>query len=582
MEQSAKETVIIVHGTWAGFDPETTKWWQPAGGYPAREGFIDEPDAAPHEGSWQPTGTYPVPQAFIGKLDAALHERGSPARCWAHCGEDHPFFHWTAPASLSNSWIVRRQAAARLGEYVAKLLREGWHCHIVAHSHGGNVVVEALPQLIAVDSNERLRTITTLGTPFIDTMSPMYRQATRTATREIRINRAVIIICSLLLLSAIAVLVVAVHNLNSLDVLGPEFAAMSVALSIVLGPFFLAVLIYSFLKFGWYAPRLKSIDHNARSQDQMSGIPFLAIGSNKDEAWQLLHHMRSLDNPIEVPSTLKDYLRKSFQSQMLMAAETDSILGFKSMKEPRKIMKIFLFFAVALPVIFSSAATWLFIMVGSIKTALASSAATLYFIAMPYLTFLSARKRALAASLAQFDPWYRRFSVPYRKRSAAFFWYGRVIEAIMNVPTQMATYLIRRKAWSVLLQLAMGLEGYRFELPPVERAPDYAPWCAIKYEDIPIAAEQDALATRSDWVRRHLEDVSETFSKMFVTKTDMDSLLETVEADLSLVHAAYYTDDECIARIADWIVGKEKPVTATAPQPGGRSVEFGNLAAIGP
>jgi hypothetical protein len=30
----------------------------------------------------------------------------------------------------------------------------------------------------------------------------------------------------------------------------------------------------------------------------------------------------------------------------------------------------------------------------------------------------------------------------------------------------------------------------------------------------------------------------------------------TIENDETLVHAAYYTDDECIARIADWISGR--------------------------
>jgi hypothetical protein len=33
----------------------------------------------------------------------------------------------------------------------------------------------------------------------------------------------------------------------------------------------------------------------------------------------------------------------------------------------------------------------------------------------------------------------------------------------------------------------------------------------------------------------------------------MTSLLKSVERDETLVHAAYYTDEECIARIADWI-----------------------------
>ena len=67
-----------------------------------------------------------------------------------------------------------------LGDYVAKLRNEGWRCHIVAHSHGGNVLVEALPQITAPPgSNLPLGKIVTLGTPFMDTMSLIQKRAKR-------------------------------------------------------------------------------------------------------------------------------------------------------------------------------------------------------------------------------------------------------------------------------------------------------------------------------------------------------------------------------------------------------------------
>ena len=59
---------------------------------------------------------------------------------------------------------------------------------------------------------------------------------------------------------------------------------------------------------------------------------------------------------------------------------------------------------------------------------------------------------------------------------------------------------------------------------------------------------------------RNFGDVTQTFSKGVVTATDLSSLLEKIETDLSLVHAAYYTDDECIERIADWIAGKAQTI----------------------
>jgi hypothetical protein len=148
MEESAKETVIIVHGTWAAPQPGVMRWYQLG-------------DGATAAGE------------FVSKLDAALQKRGSPARCWAHCTQAHQIFHWSG----ENSWIARTQAASELGNYVTKLRNAGWCCHIVAHSHGGNVVLEALPQITtALPANACPGKIVTLGTPFMDTMSPILQR----------------------------------------------------------------------------------------------------------------------------------------------------------------------------------------------------------------------------------------------------------------------------------------------------------------------------------------------------------------------------------------------------------------------
>src|SRR5262244_4146201 len=115
MEEPAKETVIIVHGTWAAPEPAAKRWYQQIDGGKLASGFV-------------------------AKLDAALQKRGSPAQCWAHCPAGNPIFQWSG----ENNWIARTRAASALGDYVAKLRKDGWRYHIVAHSHGGNVVVEAL------------------------------------------------------------------------------------------------------------------------------------------------------------------------------------------------------------------------------------------------------------------------------------------------------------------------------------------------------------------------------------------------------------------------------------------------------
>jgi hypothetical protein len=95
-----------------------------------------------------------------------------------------------------------------------------------------------------------------------------------------------------------------------------------------------------------------------------------------------------------------------------------------------------------------------------------------------------------------------------------------------------------------------------FRRPPVSQFPYGLPTGFARYENMPQGAERRALQKRSAWIASHLGDVSQTFSNLAVTAADLTSLLRKIEADQTLVHAAYYTNDECIARIADWIAGR--------------------------
>ena len=79
---------------------------------------------------------------------------------------------------------------------------------------------------------------------------------------------------------------------------------------------------------------------------------------------------------------------------------------------------------------------------------------------------------------------------------------------------------------------------------------------------------REALARRNDWLARHFGDVTETLSKVVITSADIESLQRLVESDLSLVHAAYYIEEDCIARIAAWISGAnadELPADQSVP-----------------
>ena len=120
------DPVILVHGTFAGPKGGVTQWYQPG-------------------------------SAFCTALDSALAARKLDAQCWDGIPK---YFHW-GPGD--NTWVARTEAAQRLREELRKLDKT---CHIVAHSHGGNVVLEALAWE-GKPPDWFKGTVTLLGTPLI-------------------------------------------------------------------------------------------------------------------------------------------------------------------------------------------------------------------------------------------------------------------------------------------------------------------------------------------------------------------------------------------------------------------------------
>jgi hypothetical protein len=425
MAEPSKETVIIVHGTWATPDPLKRRWYEPDDGRPGGE-------------------------PFPAKLDAALRERGSPARCWAHCSQGNRIFQWWPG---ENSWMARTRAASALAGYVTKLRNDGWLCHFVAHSHGGNVLLEAL---------------------------------------------------------LIGALNVAYH------------------VRIKLGG---RVVGKSLLPFG---------------ADIQAKPLLLAIGSRMDEAWQILHHFRSIDNPLMVRSRLFRYIFSSMRSSISQNTTVRRLLGAKSYRDigyAAKLATAVMHLVTLLFVVWGGYAYYYALtnpgFLGDIFAILFIS-----FVLVPLLIIILVGLTMLfgvSVLSAYFSP--LRFCF-------------QLIGSLGIIPAEIGTYLIRLKGWSVILKLAMGLDGYPFELPVIAQFPQNFPKALAVYEDMPKGAEQRALDRRKAWIARHLGGVSETFSKLTVSGADMTSLLRTVEEDQTLVHAAYYTDDECIVRIADWIAGK--------------------------
>jgi hypothetical protein len=191
----------------------------------------------------------------------------------------------------------------------------------VAHSHGGNVVVEALPQIVAAPAADMPHgKIVTLGTPFMDTMSPILKQAKlRTKIREVMswIVLALVIFALLYFMGDWTVPPAGQENL-----LFPPF-------------FFLLVVLLAGLLF-----RRKSSNWWDTREGVEMRSPLLVIGSQMDETWQLLHHVRKFNNPFMVKESLPKYLLRSIWAQILLRAKLPELYDEKSFCDLEGVGKV--------------------------------------------------------------------------------------------------------------------------------------------------------------------------------------------------------------------------------------------------
>lgn len=140
----AREVVVTVHGTYAN------------------PGFPEMPGRNP--GHW-----WDAPSPFSDALDLALARHGSTATCslpmTARLDDDRRayFRGWSG----ANSELERRQGAYRLAQYLHWLQERDdvSTIHVIAHSHGGNVVRRAFRYLAAPARKRGV--VVCLGTPFL-------------------------------------------------------------------------------------------------------------------------------------------------------------------------------------------------------------------------------------------------------------------------------------------------------------------------------------------------------------------------------------------------------------------------------
>ena len=77
----------------------------------------------------------------------------------------------------------------------------------------------------------------------------------------------------------------------------------------------------------WIAARRNRVAVSTISRGSPAEQRFLAIGSPMDEAWQILHHLRGIGNPLAVPSGLFVYLARSARDHLSRSAQIARIRG---------------------------------------------------------------------------------------------------------------------------------------------------------------------------------------------------------------------------------------------------------------
>ncbi|WP_072387111.1 hypothetical protein [Hyphomicrobium sp. CS1BSMeth3] len=519
-EDEVKETIILVHGTWAAPMESTRQWHQ------LHDGADSE-------------------LSFAAKLDAALERHGSQARCWAH-EDGGSTFAWAG----TNSWIDRTHGASSLAETIKALQAENWKCHIVAHSHGGNVLTEAVFPAWRTLAQEWQGQLVTLGTPFLDTVTDV-------RGREERRKRTLSIAgwCSwgLIVLMMLGLGVIIAEVLWNWPAEDPgvetPFGKLSgryvfyLILAVVFAPLLIAPVL------AYRRRRGRILGWNGFWERQLAQpTRLLALNSPFDEAWQVLHHVRTSANPFSPRMGLLRFLSLTRRRVLARHRDIDRIAGFNclrdlSFREKGRVL-IYWLFPPSLTLILLGL---LAVASSNPDVDVVSAARLIGQIVFGMVLFM------IVGVMGDYVALGRRIlndmGIPLR-------WMRGFAASIAALPSAAVTYFVRERVWSVMQEAACGLEGYRHKLPAVDKVPGCFPDAFSRYENISVAAEARALARRNAWMGEHFGTLSETFSKLVVTASDVEALLKTVSNDLSLVHAAYYTDDECIDRIARWIAGK--------------------------
>ena len=397
------------------------------------------------------------------------------------------------------------------------------------------MVAEALPLLQRLPETPTAITgrITTLGTPFVDAMSAICNRSERRHKYMNILAWSFAIMFVLLIDSAM---------LGGMYMKG-DLPNVSGMIAVIFFLAFYPLIVWLFFANWRRKQRLLKKDGwmeywtSFKNEGAVRHPFILSISTSMDEAWQLLHNIKIIPNPLAPKSGLISYLLKSRKSYLWRSSQVEKIQGLETFRELGIFTRIIV------------VALWLWCMyllysIGKSALDVLSGQTTI----MLYFIGVGASVLMALLSVTYFTMFFgTKF---YLAMLAPMRWITRQLRATGRLFTvDLGTYIALRRVWSLSQEIVFGLEGYGFEIPHATKEPAFADAATYQYEDLAKGAEERALARRDQWLMRNFGEVTKTFSEMVVTASDLSSLLRKVETDLSLVHAAYYSDDECIERI---------------------------------
>lgn len=477
---SKRETVILVHGTFASPEAKKIKWYEPESN-------------------------------FVTQLHKDLEFHGSNARCWAHCEDTgDPIFSWSG----DNHWAARVEAASRLATLLTRLEGERWRTHVVAHSHGGNVLLNAVSSLGHL-SQWKSGSLVTLGTPFLTT------GAHPAVSYPLWLISFISVAGGLFTGGLLSLLILPVFFLFKtngapyllLDSLNMLF--ISVASGLVLGLLAVARWFYVLFRFG--APMVGGGEWGR----------LLILSSVFDEAYRFLHTVDELAHAFGLRRTHGSLL----SSWLRLIRATDRI-DKAILPERSWTIRTLLYggsIFVAYAMIFLNAPA-IFRIVP--------------YICIPILLLLVLRPTSLVAELTH--------PVHFLRMMIA---YGKTV--VLNIVMR----TLQRRAWDLIRRTARGEIGYPFGLGDVSPYPQFTYMMGETRETIPEEAEQAALARRNKDVTGLMERLDKMSGSKIVA-TDLEEIFRRIVEDTSTVHASYYTDRACIGRIAQWVARSEDQIQA--------------------